>query len=115
MIEMENEATMATKKHPNAWISLEDFLQEEGIAEAATAIAIKRVLAWQLKKAMSERNLTKTAMAAKSKPTRAQLDRVLNPDDGNVTLETLQRAAKAVGRKLRLRACVDTSGHEIRL
>ena len=89
MIEMGNETTMATKKHPNAGSSLEDFLQEEGITEAATAIAIKRVLAWQLKKAMSERNLTKTAMAAKMKTTRAQLDRD-HPDDGNVTLERLK-------------------------
>jgi transcriptional regulator with XRE-family HTH domain len=51
---------------------------------------------------MRERNLTKTAMAERMKTTRAQLDRVLNPNDGNVTLETLQRAAKAVGRRLRL-------------
>ena len=93
---------MTKKKHPNAGSSLEDFLHEEGITEAATAIAVKRVLAWQLQKAMSERSLTKTAMAARMKTTRAQLDRVLNPDDGNVTLETLQRAAKAVGRRLRL-------------
>lgn len=93
---------MAKTKHPNRGSSLEDFLREEGITESATAIAIKRVLAWQLQKAMSERNLTKTAMAGRMKTTRAQLDRVLNPNDGNVTLETLQRAAKAVGRKLRL-------------
>lgn len=93
---------MTKKKHPNAGSSLEDFLHEEAITEAATAIAIKRVLAWQLQKAMSERSMTKTAMAARMKTTRAQLDRVLNPDDGNVTLETLQRPAKAVGRKLRL-------------
>ncbi len=90
------------KKHPNVGSSLEDFLREEGIAEAAMAIAFKRVIAWQLKQAMSERRLTKTAMAARMDTTRAQLDRVLNPKEGNVTLATLQRAATAVGRKLRL-------------
>jgi len=93
---------MTKTKHLNAGSSLEDFLNEEGITEAATAIAVKRVLAWQLQNAMRERNLTKTAMAERMKTTRAQLDRVLNPNDGNVTLETLQRAAKAVGRRLRL-------------
>lgn len=90
------------KKHPNVGSSLENFLHDEGILEAATAIAAKRVLAWQLQQAMSECKLTKTEMAARMKTTRAQLDRVLNPNDGNVTIETLHRAAAAVGRKLRL-------------
>jgi antitoxin HicB len=92
---------MAKKKHPNMGSSLEDFLDEEGISDAATAIAVKRVIAWQLKKAMTARRLTKTAMAARMETTRAQLDRLLNPLDGNVTIETLQRAATAVGKKLR--------------
>lgn len=93
---------MAKKKHPNVGSSLEDFLHEEGIADEATAIAVKRVIAWQLKKAMAQRKLTKTAMAERMATTRAQLDRVLNPADGNVTIETLYRAASAVGKKLRL-------------
>jgi len=73
---------MTKKKHPNVGSSLEDFLREEGITDTATSIAVKRVIAWQLKKAMSERRLTKTAMAALMDTTRAQLDRVLNPKDG---------------------------------
>lgn len=93
---------MSRKKHPNMGSSLEDFLEEDGNLEAATAIAAKRVLAWQLQQAMTKHKLTKTVMAARMKTTRAQLDRVLNPNDGNVTLETLHRAATAVGRKLRL-------------
>lgn len=92
---------MSKKKHANVGSSLEDFLHDEGIADAATAIAVKRVIAWQIKQAMSERRLTKTAMAARMETTRAQLDRLLNPLDGNVTLDTLQRAATAVGKKLR--------------
>lgn len=89
-------------KHPNRGSSLEDFLMEDGNLEVATSIAVKRVIAWQLQKAMDERNLNKTDMAALMDTSRRQLSRVLNPEDGNVTLETLQRAAKAVGRSLRL-------------
>ncbi len=89
-------------KHPNRGSSLEDFLMEDGNLEVATAIAVKRIIAWQLQKAMDERKLNKTDMAALMDTSRRQLSRVLNPEDGNVTLETLQRAAKAVGRSLRL-------------
>lgn len=89
-------------RHPNRGSTLTDFLDDEGIREEATATAIKRVIAWQLRQAMSEQQLTKTAMASMMKTTRRQLDRILNPDDGNVTIETLQRAAKALGRSIRL-------------
>jgi antitoxin HicB len=82
--------------------TLDDFLNEEGINAQATAIAVKRVIAWQLQQAMTARKISKTAMAARMETSRRQLDRVLNPDDGNVTLDTLQRAARAVGRSLRL-------------
>ena len=90
------------EKHPNHGTSLEDVLNEDGHLAAATALAVKRVIAWQLQEEMERRKLTKTAMARKMETSRRQLDRVLNPEDGNVTLETLQRAANAVGRSLRL-------------
>jgi DNA-binding phage protein len=93
---------MTKTKHPNHGSSLEDFLKEDGNLEAATAIAVKRVIAWQLQQEMEKRKLTKSAMAKKMETSRVQLDRVLNPEDGNVTLETLQRAARAVGKELRL-------------
>lgn len=93
---------MTENKHPNHGTSLEDFLQEDDNLEAATAVAVKRVIAWQLAQEMEKHHLTKTAMAKKMKTSRNQLDRVLSPDDGNVTLETLQRAAQVVGRSLRL-------------
>jgi DNA-binding Xre family transcriptional regulator len=89
-------------KHPNRGSSLEDLLTEDGNLEVATSIAVKRVIAWQLQKAMDEQKINKTDMAALMDTSRRQLSRVLNPEDGNVTLETLQRAAKAVGRSLRL-------------
>jgi antitoxin HicB len=93
---------MTKTKHPNHGSSLQDFLKEDGNLEAATAIAVKRVIAWQLQQEMEKRKLTKSAMAKKMETSRVQLDRVLNPEDGNVTLETLQRAARAVGKELRL-------------
>lgn len=93
---------MTKTKHPNHGSFLEDFLKEDGNLEAATAIAVKRVIAWQLQQEMEKRKLTKSAMAKKMETSRVQLDRVLNPEDGNVTLETLQRAARAVGKELRL-------------
>ena len=90
------------RKHPNYGTSLNDWLKEEGIYEEATTAAIKKVIAWQLQEEMKRRNMTKTEMARLMETSRAQLNRVLNPDDSNVTLETLQRAAKVVGRSIKL-------------
>lgn len=82
--------------------SLEDFLKADGIHADATAHAIKRVLAWQIEQAMAEQGLTKSAMARRMKTSRAQLDRLLDPENDKVQLDTVQRAAAAVGRSLRL-------------
>ena len=70
--------------------------------EEAEDVAIKRVLAWQIAEAMKEQGLTKTAMAALMHTDRRQLDRLLDPNNGSVTLSTLTRAAHAVGRTLRI-------------
>ena len=88
--------------NPHIGSSFESFLDEEGLLEACTAVAIKRVLARQIERAMEERGLTKSAMAKAMRPSRPQLDRLLDPANPSVTLDTLQRAAAAVGRKLRL-------------
>jgi antitoxin HicB len=82
--------------------SLNSFLDEEGIREEVTLHAVKRVLAMQLEQAMQERNLSKSAMAALMETSRAQLARILDPEEYNVSLETLTRAAKAVGRQLHI-------------
>ena len=82
--------------------SFEEWLEEEGILEETTSTAIKSVLAWQLAQEMKRKKLTKQKMALAMNTSRAQLDRVLNPNSGNVTLETLQRAAKVVGRQLKV-------------
>jgi len=81
--------------------SLDSFLDDEGIREEVNLRAIKRVLAIQLEQAMQERKLSKSAMAALMDTSRAQLARIPDPDEYNVSLETLSRAARAVGRQLR--------------
>jgi len=82
--------------------SFESFLEEEGRLEESTATAIKRVLARQVAEAMEEKSISKAEMARRMKTTRAQLDRFLDPNNNSVTLQTMQRAAKAVGRSLKL-------------
>ena len=88
--------------NPHLGSSFESFLEDDGIAEEAAAHAIKRVLVWQIKQAMKERGLTKSEMARRMNTSRAQLDRLLDPANDRVRLETLQRAAAALGRSLRL-------------
>ena len=93
---------MSKKKNPHVGSALDDFLKEKGLFENAQALAVKEVIAWQLAQAMQERKLSKARMAELLHTSRTQVNRLLNPAEGNVTLETLQRAADAVGRKLRL-------------
>ena len=82
--------------------SIDEFLKEEGVLEAFQARAVKEVIAWQLAQAMKERKLSKRRLAAMMRTSRTQIDRVLDPEDGNVTIETLQRAAAMVGRKVQV-------------
>ena len=90
-----------SKKNPHWGSTLDDFLHEEGIYDAAKAEAIMRVITWQLAEEMRKQGITKTQMAERLHTSRAQVDRILKAK-GNVTIETLQRAAALVGRKLRL-------------
>ena len=80
--------------------SLDDFLDEEGIREEVTARAIKRVIALQLQQAMTDQKVSKARMAELMETSRAQLARILDPEEFNVTLDTLARAAKVLGRRL---------------
>jgi len=82
--------------------SFGDFLKEQGALEETTAKAVKRVIAWQLRKIMKEQHITKVAMARRLETSRSQLDRLLDPDNDAVTLGMLTRAAHAVGREIRL-------------
>jgi antitoxin HicB len=90
------------KKKGRVGSSLDDFLREEGIYEEVTARAIKRVIARQLGVLMQEQGLTKSELAKRMETSRAQLDRLLDPENESVTLATLTRAAHAVGRNLRM-------------
>lgn len=82
--------------------SLDDLLKVDGKLEEFEAVAIKEVLAWQLGEAMKAGNVSRRRLAQRMGTSRSQVTRLLDPKDGNVTLATLQRAAKIVGRSLRL-------------
>jgi antitoxin HicB len=90
-----------SKKNPHWGSTLDEFLKEEGIREVAKTEAVTRVVAWQLGKEMKRQGMSKARLAELMNTSRAQVDRILNAK-GNVTIETLQRAAKFVGRQLRL-------------
>lgn len=82
--------------------SFESFLEEDGILEEVDAVAIKRVIAWQLSEAMKAGHVTKRTMAARMGTSRSQLDRLLDPENSAVHLETMAKAARAVGKRLRI-------------
>ncbi len=82
--------------------SFDDFLREDGLYEEVTARAIKRVIARQLDGLMRDNRLSKTELARRMQTSRAQLDRLLDPENDSVTLGTLTRAAHAVGRTLKM-------------
>jgi antitoxin HicB len=90
------------KKKGRIGSSFDEFLKDEGLYTEVTARAIKRVIARQLDALMQDEGLTKTALARRMHTSRAQLDRLLDPDNESVTLATLTRAAQAVGRHLRM-------------
>jgi antitoxin HicB len=90
------------KKKGRIGSSFDDFLKQEGIYEEVTARAIKRVIAGQLDALMEDQGLTKSELAKRMKTSRAQLDRLLDPDNESVTLGTLTRATQAVGRHLKM-------------
>jgi len=89
------------KKNSHWGSTLDEFLNEEGIREAAKAEAVTRVVAWQLGQEMKRQGISKARLAQQMKTSRAQVDRILKAK-GNVTIETLQHAAELVGRQLRL-------------
>lgn len=80
--------------------SFEEFLEEEGMRNEVEGAAIKRVLAWQFEHAMAEQKKTKQGMARELKTSRSQLDRLLDPANTAVSLETLTRAATVLGKRL---------------
>ncbi|MCL4556986.1 MAG: helix-turn-helix domain-containing protein [Gammaproteobacteria bacterium] len=93
---------MNTNMNPHLGSSFDDFLAEEALLEETTAVAIKRVVTWQIEQEMKSQKLTKTALAAKMHTSRAALNRLLDETDTSLTLTTLTSAANALGKSLRI-------------
>ena len=92
---------MQNNKHIGS--SLDDFLVEEGLLESSQSVAIKHVISWQLTQFMKKESVSKAAMAARMNTSRSALDRLLDPDNESVTLNTLQNAARAIGAHLEMK------------
>jgi len=87
-------------RNPHEGSSLDDFLREEGIYEEVEAAALKRAVAMKLADIMEKERVKKTTMAKRMRTSRAALDRLLDPSNPSVTLATLSRAARSLGRKV---------------
>ena len=86
----------------NIGSDFDDFLEEEGLLEVATAVAVKRYIAYQLALKMGETNLSKAELARRMETSRSALDRLLDPENPSVTLQTLQSAVQALGGRLKI-------------
>ncbi len=82
--------------------NFDDFLAEEGLLIEAQAVAVKRVLAYQIEQLMMSQNLSKTVMARRMHTSRAALNRLLDPANPSVTLQTLERVASVLGKRLQV-------------
>ena len=89
-------------KRAHVGSDVDDFLRADQLLEAAEAAAAKRVIAFQIAQEMERCRLTKSEMAQRMKTSRPALDRLLDPTNRSVTLSTLERAASAVGKKLKI-------------
>ena len=86
----------------NIGSSFDDFMQEESLLDSSTAVALKRVIAWQIDQEMKAQKLTKTELAKRMHTSRAALNRLLDEIDASLTLTTLASAAAALGKKVNL-------------
>lgn len=91
---------MINEKHIGS--TFDDFLEEEGIQEQSTVMALKRVIAWQIEHAMQEENLNKTDLAKRMDTSRSAVDRLLDPHNFSINLQTMVKAAGALGKKLEI-------------
>ena len=98
---MKKKQTNGANDHSGS--TFDSFLEEEGIREEVEAVAVKRILAWQLEQAMKQQQKTKQAMARELRTSRSQLDRLLDPLNTAVTIDTVTRAAHVLGKRLVLR------------
>lgn len=89
-------------EHKNIGTDFDDFLNDEGLLADAEAMAIKRVIAFQVDALMKERRISKSSMAKQMNTSRSSLDRLLDPKNTSITLQTLERAAHVIGKKLKI-------------
>jgi antitoxin HicB len=94
--------TRAGHSNPHIGSGFDDFLEEEGIAAEVAERAVREVIAHLVLDHMEQAKLTKTEMAARMHTSRQALDRLLDPEGGGLTLDTLERAASAVGKRVRI-------------
>jgi antitoxin HicB len=92
----------AMKQPKHIGSSLDELLAEDRILAEAETAALKRVIAWRVEGGMSERRISKSDMARAMRISRAELDRLVDPSNESVTLRTMARAAKVLGKRLRL-------------
>lgn len=93
---------MSKKQNSHRGSSFEDFLREDGIYEEVTAKAIKRIVAWKISQEMKAQKISKTVLAKRMHTSRAQLDRLLDPDSATLTLQMLTRAADGLGKTVKI-------------
>jgi transcriptional regulator with XRE-family HTH domain len=89
-----------SKNFDHSGSRFDHFLEEEGVLTETEAVALKRVIAWQIQQAMAAKRLTKNAMAKRLGTSRSQIDRLLDPSHVGVSIETIARAAEAVGKRV---------------
>lgn len=89
-------------KNEHVGSNFDDFLAEEGLLTETEAVAVKRVIAYQIEQFMKEQNLSKTQMSRRMMTSRAALERLLDPGNQSITLQTLDRAARALGKRLQI-------------
>lgn len=90
------------KKTGRVGSSFSDYLKDEGSYEETSAVAVKKVLAWQLEQAMRKEGLNKNEMAKRMRTSRSQLDRILDPGNAKIQLDTVFKAAHVLGRGVKL-------------
>ena len=95
-------STRRKTKNPHRGSNFDDFLDEEGILGHCDAVAVNRVIAYQITQLMQEQDLSQSEMARRMNTSRSSLMRLLDPDNDTVTLQTLERAARALGKRLRV-------------
>lgn len=93
---------MSKARNPHVGSTLDELLDEDGVLAEAHAVAIKRILAWQVSQTMENENLSKSEMARRMHTSRAALNRLLDPDNPSVTLLTMDKAAAVLGKRLKV-------------